>query len=281
MFGSAEAESLDRELIRQYVITVLTEPYGGSSDGGLANFYSERVLRDLPPLLRGRVLAGEGRVQQALQAYDEALRQRRGARSEPLRTIHHERGRLFALAGNDSMALAELGRAVDAGEEAERDDLVWFYQNKALLEHGRGMLHERRGDRAAAREAYARALMEDLSYDPAHLRLGALALVEGDTATALTELRLAAEAGPGEPVTRLAYAALLARLQRLPEAQAELLAITRLAPYYAEPWFLLGMVRDWSGDPGAAAAYRAFLDRARRDDPRRAQVEPLAAPLSP
>jgi tetratricopeptide (TPR) repeat protein len=271
----------DRELIRLYVMTLLSSPVDDAVQRSLAQFYTANIMRDLPPLMRGRVLAGEGKLPLALREYDEALRARRGRDAASLRLIRHERGRLFALAGNDSMALVELGHAVDAGEEQEQgEELVWFYENKAVLEHSRGMMHERRGDPAAAREAYARALTEDLSYHPAHLRMGALALAEGDTATAVAELGLAAETGRDEPGARFAYAAMLAGLRRLPEAEAELAAVTEMAPYFADAWFLLGLVRDWRRTD-SAGAYRTFLERARRDDPRRAQVEQVVTALAP
>jgi tetratricopeptide (TPR) repeat protein len=271
----------DRELIRLYIVTALTGDGTDYANRPLASFYTEEIMRDLPPMIRGRVMAGEGRLVQALDAFDDALRHSGRRRSVPARVIRHERGRMFALAGNDSMALVELGHARDAALEAdEGDELVVVYESKALLDHGMGMLHERGGRRDAARAAYAGALMEDLSYFPAHQRLGALALVEGDTATAVQELALAAAAGREEPTVRLAYGALLARTRQFAQAEAELLAVTELAPYYAEPWFLLGLVRDWSGEGDAAAAYRAFLARARRDDPRRPQVEQIVAPAA-
>jgi tetratricopeptide (TPR) repeat protein len=271
----------DRELIRLYVLTLLSSPTDDGEQRSLAQFYTAGVMRDLPPLMRGRVLAGDGDLPQALRAYDEALRARRGRDAPSVRVIRHERGRLFALAGNDSMALVELGHAVQAGEEQEQgEELVWFYENKSVLEHSRGMMHERRGDPAAAREAYARALVEDLSYHPAHLRLGALALAEGDTATAVAELGLAAETGRDEAGARFVYAAMLTALRRLPEAEAELTAITEMAPYFADAWFLLGLVRDWRRTD-FVGAYRTFLERARRDDPRRAQVEPIVTALTP
>jgi tetratricopeptide (TPR) repeat protein len=271
----------DRELIRLWVITALAGD-GVGVDMPLVAFYSEQIMRDMPPLARARVLAGEGRLAQALASFDQALRERNRRWSEPVRVIRHERARMFALAGNDSMALVELRHAVDAGvEEEQGDELVFFYQSKAVLEHSMGRVHERSGDLDAAREAYGRALLEDLSYYPAHVRMGVLALASGDTATAVHELSLAAELGSDDAATRLVYGTLLASLRRLPEAEAQLLAATQLAPYYAEPWFLLGMVRDWRGEGDSMTAYRAFLDRARRDDPRRAQVEPLFASAAP
>ncbi len=63
----------------------------------------------------------------------------------------------------------------------------------------------------------------------------------------------------------------------LPEAEAEALAATERAPYYADAWLLLGLVRDGLGGGGALDAYRAFLDRARRDDPRRPRAEQVVA----
>jgi tetratricopeptide (TPR) repeat protein len=269
----------DRELIRRWLVTVVS---GGEHDVDmpLVSFYSQRIMDDLPPLARARILSGEGKLAQALAAFDQALRERNRRWSEPLRVIRHERARMFARAGNDSMALVELRHALDAGiEEEQGDELVFFYQSKAVLEHSMGRVHERTGDADAAREAYARALMEDLAYYPAHVRMGVLAMASGDTATAVQELALAAEAGRDDASVRLAYATLLASLRRLPEAEAELMAAVELAPYYAEPWFLLGMVRDWRQEGDSTTAYRAFLARARADDPRRPQVEPLVAAL--
>ena len=266
----------ERELVRVLVMNLLGADAPGA-DVALASFYTETLLMEMPPLLRGRVMAGEGKMVQALRAYDEALRDGRGRRSETRRYIRHERGRMFALVGNDSAALAELQQAIDVGVEEEREELVRFYDSRAVLEHSRGRVLERAGDLAGAREAYARALLEDLAYHPAHVRMGALALAEGDTATAVQELALAAQAGADDPVARLLYATLLVRLRRLDEAQAELRAAAAAAPHWAEPHYLLGLVRDWGAPGDATEAYRAFLGRARRDDPRREQVEPVVA----
>jgi tetratricopeptide (TPR) repeat protein len=266
----------ERELVRVLVMHLLGANAPGA-DVAVASFYTESILMDLPPLLRAQVMAGEGRLPQALQAYDEAMRESRGRRSETRRYIRHERGRMFALVGNDSAALAELQLAINMGVEEEREELVRFYDSKAVLEHSRGRVLERAGGLDAAREAYARALLEDLSYHPAHVDMGILALAEGDTATAVQELSLAAQAGADDPVARVLYGALLARVGRLDEAQAELQAAVALAPYWAEPWYMLGFARDWGAPGDPVEAYRGFLHRAGREDPRRAQVERLIA----
>lgn len=266
---------LEREVVRVLLMSLLGADAPGA-DAALASFYTARMMQNMPPLLRARVLAGEGKVVQALQAYDEALRDNR-RRSETRRFIRHERGRMFALVGNDSAALAELQQAIDLGVEEEREELVRFYNSKAVLEHSRGLVLERGGELDAAREAYSRALIEDLSYHPAHLRLGMLALAVGDTATATQELGLAVETGGDDPVARVVYATLLARLRRVDEAQVQLQAAVAAAPYWAEPWYMLGLMREWGAPGDATEAYRGFMQRARRDDPRRAQVEPLIA----
>jgi tetratricopeptide (TPR) repeat protein len=267
----------ERELVRVLVMNILGADAPGA-DGALASYYTETIMRDMPPLLRARVLAGEGKVQEALRSYDQALRESRGSRSETRRYIRHERARMFGLIGNDSAALAELQLAIDMGMEEEREELIRFYDSKAVLEHSRGMMLERAGDPDAAREAYARALLEDLAYHPAHVRMGALALAEGDTATAVQEMALAVEAGQGDPVVRVLYAMLLTRVRRLDEAQTELQAAAAAAPYWAEPWYVLGLVRDWGAPGDAREAYRRYMERARHDDPRREQVQALLAP---
>jgi cytochrome c-type biogenesis protein CcmH/NrfG len=52
----------------------------------------------------------------------------------------------------------------------------------------------------------------------------------------------------------------------LQASAARLAAITRATPYYAEPWLMLGAVRERQENAaGAVEAYRAFLARAPRD----------------
>jgi tetratricopeptide (TPR) repeat protein len=266
----------DREILQVYAVAVALGPGVRPQTASSADFYLDRQLEWMHPAMRGRVLAGEGRMLEALEAFDDALRRGRRAHPGVQRSIRHWRARLFAQAGNDSMALAELGSAVHAGEALERGDGLRLYESKAVLEHSQGLLHERRGDLPAAREAYARALVEDLSYYAAHARLGALALAAGDSATGLAELGLAVETAPEEPAPRLAHATLLARLGRFAEAETQALAVTELAPHYADAWLLLALTRDALGED-ALPAWHTFVALARRDDPRRTRAEQLLA----
>lgn len=267
----------ERDLVVMFMAVLFSR--GRDVRATLAVMNPEVLLREAPPGMRGRLLAADGRVVEALRAYDEALRRSERRGSEPAGFLRQERARLFALAGNDSMALVELRHALDAAaEEEEGDELVYFSpETRASLEYSLGLIQERAGDVDAARETYLRALVADLSYAPAHVRLGALALAQGDTATVARELATAAEVDPDDAPTRLAHATVLAALSRLPEAEAELVAATRLAPHYADPWILLGSVRGWRGEGDAVAAYGGFLQRARADDPRRGPVEAAVA----
>ncbi len=114
------------------------------------NNWVNTLLRRGGPWLRAEEAYGQGRYQDALRLYDEALRTAR--RKSRLRT---ERSRLFALVGNHQAALTEMELAIQEMRREDARDLVFLYESKALLEHGVGMLHERLGNRDAAREAYA------------------------------------------------------------------------------------------------------------------------------
>lgn len=266
------------ELTRMWVGALIV---GGDptrvDDQTLLSFYTDQVMSDLPPIMRARVKAAQGRIPEAAQAFSEALRSRRSS-SETRGWILQERARMFALLGNDERALADLDSAVNLQVERDERELVRFYESKAVLHHSRGLIFERAGKTGEAREAYSRALEEDLSYAPAHLRLGLLALAAGDTATAEGAMRLAAETAPDDATLRILYGTLLSRLRRLDEAATQLDAATMLAPHHADGWLVLGMVKQLQGDDEATLrACREYLARAPRDDPRRAQVEQLVA----
>jgi tetratricopeptide (TPR) repeat protein len=220
--------------------------------------------------LRAEEAYGQGRYQAALGYYDEAIRDARRGRS----WLRADRARLLAHMNNHPAALADFTQAVTDMRSEDERSLVYLYQSKALLEHSVGSLHERMGNPAAAREAYGRALTEDLAFYPAHVRLGMLALAAGDTTTAVAELDLAAQAGAVEPHVRYTYAAVLAQLGRLDEAAGQLEQVMRDTPHWADPYFVMGAVRDGQGSLDAArAAYEGFLARAPRTHRRRPVAE--------
>jgi Tfp pilus assembly protein PilF len=160
-------------------------------------------------------------------------------------------------------------------ELRRRDDkeLVRLYTSKARVEHSIGKIHERRGDLAAAREAYGRALEEDMAFSPAHVGLAMLALAESDTTAALSELDLAVQIRDAEPMVRLFYGYLLTQAGRFGDAEAQLTKAIELEPFYARPYQLLGELYEKQQKlDRAIAQYEAYLARAARTDVPRESV---------
>jgi len=212
---------------------------------------------------------GDGRFNEALSSYANAIKQ--ANRKHYYRQM---RGRLFFQLGQADSALAELKLAVEEMRKRDQKDLVYIYESKALLEHSIGMALEQIGDKAAAREAYARALQEDLAYSPAHVRLGYMALEAADTATAVSEFDLAVQLRPNDAALRHQYGFVLIHANKLSEAEAELRKAIELNPYYAGSHHALGVAYERLGKPTeAVAAYREFLARAGKRDLRRGEAE--------
>lgn len=230
--------------------------------------------------MKAREAYSQRRFPEALQWLEAATREP-GSRGRARSWLRSERARLLAHTGDNPAALAEFGQALTSMRSEDERDLVFLYESKALLEHATGVLHERMGNADAAREAYGRALTEDLAFYPAHVRLGMLALAAGDTTTALGELDLAAQAAGSDAAVLYTYGAVLAQLGRLDEAAQQLVRASQAAPFYADPYLAMGVVRDGQGNAaGALEAYRAFLARAPAGHRRRPVAEQRVAALT-
>jgi tetratricopeptide (TPR) repeat protein len=158
--------------------------------------------------------------------------------------------------------------------EQDEDDLVLIYESKAMLEYSVGIVLEAAGKTDEAREAYSRALMEDMAFFAAHVQLGALALVEGDTLTALTEYSLAVEVEPTMSWLHAILGELQLKLGQHAEAAVELERAIELDPYYAEPYLLLaGVQQELGNTQDVIDCYQEFLARATSDHQHRQWVE--------
>jgi len=159
-------------------------------------------------------------------------------------------------------------------EEMRRRDekqLTYSYQSKELIEYALGLLQLASGDRAAARAAFQRALVENLAFYPAHAALGEMALASRDNKAALDEYGLAVELGGSDGVERYQYGSALAAAGRPEEAELQLRKGIELEPLFAPPYFTLGTVLEARRLPRQAlAAYRDYVQRA-----------PSLAPLAP
>ncbi|HET9709277.1 MAG TPA: tetratricopeptide repeat protein [Gemmatimonadales bacterium] len=278
------SRDLDKDLMLRYMRALYDEAQ--KSDGGTDDraqtlrfqYYVEHYWRtDAPPGMKAELAVSEHRYPDALEAYREALRSDRDHQAE----IHEARARVFYLVGNGDSARAEMAQAITKLREKDTKDFVWLYESKAVLEHFIGLTFERQNQVGPARDAYARALQEDLSYYPAHLRLGTIALSAGDTATALSELDLAAQINGDEPVLQATYGTILAQAGHIPEAQQHLHRAVELDPFYANSYYVLGRVDEFAGKPSDAATdYRAYLGHTRAQDPRIADVQRRLAGLT-
>ena len=275
---------LDESLFAGYVVATYKQelfragerPLDPSAESEL-NFLLDQYLRSGARLsVRAALAASQRRFLEALELYRQLLPQYR-FKAE----IRWERARIFYVIGSYDSALVELQTALSEPRQPDTTRLTPVYVSRELLDHSIGMIHEAAGDTAAAREAYGRALLENLSYSPAHVRLAALDLIAGDTATALSELDLAVQVAPTEAPPRVSYALLLAQTGHRDEAVLHLRRATDLEPYYAVPYYVLGFVAELQGNrEEALAGYRAFLARASARDRLRNVVAQRVADLS-
>jgi tetratricopeptide (TPR) repeat protein len=225
----------------------------------------DRYLRDSDSEMRGWLAYSDGNLPTALDLYARALKSSRDKAS-----IRLDRARIFAMQNRVDSATAEFSLALEEMRKKDEKDLVVFYNSKALAEYSIGVLLEGADNVAGAREAYGRALQEDLSYYPAHLKLGLLALGTRDTATAMSELALASQLAPEEPYVHYMNGYVLGASRHLDESVAELHKAIELEPCYALPYILLGRVEETRGKGReAATAYQQFLDHASAADPQR------------
>jgi tetratricopeptide (TPR) repeat protein len=260
---------LDRRLLTAHIIDDTQRRMrqsGRDVSRSEIDFAVEGWLRDAGPEFRGWVAYGDGRFDQALTLYASA------AKSAKFKAgLRVERGRIFGMIGQLDSAVAEFRLALTEMRSRDTKDLVFFYDSKALFEHTIGTLLEQTQDLAGAREAYGKALQEDLAFYPAHQRLGMLALGEHDTTTALSELDLSVQLAGDEPFLRYVYGWALAAAGKLADAREQLTKAVELEPYFALPRVTLGQIYEALGDgKNAQAAYTAFLARASQTDPQRA-----------
>jgi tetratricopeptide (TPR) repeat protein len=276
-------EDFEHQVVMRYVTELVTADLRLHNQTALRSDveYQVRLYLKTPQAAEWRawLAYAERRLDDAAKFYAEALKHARKDEHIYRSRLHTQRGRAFYLSGRIDSARVELERAIEELRSRDERVTIRVYESKALLEHSLGVALEKARDLAGAREAYGRALVEDLAYYPAHVRLGGLLAVAGDTAGARGEFELALEVAPGAVVARMLlanhyhgsgdYHAALTTLEPLLERE----------PYWAEPYLLRALALDGLGDrEGAAAQYARFLERAEaRDDRREAITQRLAA----
>jgi tetratricopeptide (TPR) repeat protein len=218
---------------------------------------------------RAWVAYADGNFDDALREYAYAMKSER--EKAPYRL---ERARIFGMRAQPDSAIAEFNLALEEMRKSDAKSIVYVYDSKAAIEHSIGMLLEARDRPSEAREAYGRALQEDIAFYPAHLRLGLLALTGKDTANAISELDLATQLAGSEPYVRYIYGFTLASAGHQDEALTQIAKAIELDPYYALPYLALAQLQEKKGDKAAArTAYHAFLDHASQQAPQRSDAE--------
>jgi tetratricopeptide (TPR) repeat protein len=261
---------LDLRLWRRYVDIIAEEiARDNNVSTGEVRYWLDRRLAQGPVSRKAFEAYGEGRFDDALRLYAEAIKQAR------FKTDYRiERGRLFFQLDRSDSALAELTLALEEERKMDKKDLVYLYNSKEVLEHSIGLVQQRLGNAAAAKEAFGQALQENLSYFPAHVQLGYMALEAKDTATAMSEMDLAVQIRGDDPALRYIYGYSLAASGKYKDAEVQLRKAIELDPVFALPYNGLGEVLDKQSRSGEALAqYRTFLALASKTDLRRQAVE--------
>jgi tetratricopeptide (TPR) repeat protein len=264
------SQTLDREIF-ETVADEISNKYERMGAGSAIEirYAIDKEMRSASSADRAWLAYGDGRFDEALTLYAQAIKE--DSRNGPLRM---DRGRIFFQQNQMDSALAQLASAVEDLRKRDKKDLVYVYQSKALAEHSIAVIHERLGDTQAAREAYGRALQEDLSYAPAHLHLALMALGAHDTTTALSELDLGVQLSGDDVSIRNYYGYALLAVGRDADAETQLRKAVELNPFFAAPRFALAQCLDRQGKKNdAIAAYSGFLSVATRTDLRRDAAE--------
>jgi tetratricopeptide (TPR) repeat protein len=267
----------DQLMVRSYIHHSINSSSPGSNRpmSSEVDHWIDLWLQRGGPETRAWAAYSQGRFADALRGYADAMKGTK--RQARLRT---ERGRIFFLTGNADSALAELRLALDELRKKDNKELVKLYDSKAVLEHSIAKIHEARGDPAAAREAYGRALEEDLAFYPAHSALASLAFQAGDTTAGLSEMELAVQINGDDAVLRLIYAYVLSASKRHADAEAQLTKAIEVEPYFANLYHVLGQVYEAQKNRTAAIAqYEAYLQRASLNHPMREEATRRLAAL--
>jgi tetratricopeptide (TPR) repeat protein len=225
-------------------------------------FLNQGDLQGANPAVSAWLAMSRGDHFKAAELYARVLKNKRAW------SYHYDRGMAFYYMGQPDSAVASLDRFIQASREDEKkeEDVVVFYQPKAMAEYTIGYIHYIKGKRDPAKAAFERALTEDLSFAMAHAGLGDLARLAGDSATALQELELAVQLKGTDAFLRYRYGSALLGAKRPADAAQQFMEANRLEPWYAAPYYLLGIAQEAAGEPGKAIeAFETYLARSSRD----------------
>jgi tetratricopeptide (TPR) repeat protein len=187
--------------------------------------------------------------------------------------LHYLRAQAHFQIGQFDSAAAELGVLADSLGKRQEKEMSAFYVSRATIYYAQGMAYMQLADTTAARGAYERALVEDLSFHMASVRLAGRALSEGDTTAAIQHLAHAVTVSPADAALRYYYGLVLDHAKQYKEAEAQYRQAIDINPHYAPPYVQLGRLLEGSDLGSAVASYDTFLLRSPRKDTTRAWVK--------
>jgi tetratricopeptide (TPR) repeat protein len=272
---------IERTLDRQYLNAVLDDiafraARGPRGNSGQMRDMLDEFVRAWPPAMRAWLAFSDGWYAGAASLYTQAIK----ADTANWQLLA-DRGRVYFSMNVLDSARMDFTNAIEKIRKAETKERVIIYESRALLEHSLGAVYQRQGNIEAAKEAFGRALQEDLSYYPAHLQLALIALDAKDTTVGLAELELATQLRDDDAGAQFVHGYTLLLVGRAADAEKHVKRAMELDPYYALPKFIYARLLE-SADFGeeAVVAYKEFLAVAARSHPRRVEAETRLAALS-
>jgi hypothetical protein len=239
----------------------------------VARLSERQAARD--PRTAGAWAYARGDYRRAVREWGDAIH-----RSDENASLRIPRAYAWVHLDESDSAAAELTAFIQRLERIQ-DSSIAPYFSKDFLYYAIGILRAGQKKYSEAKTAYESALLENLGFYMAHVRLSAVDLILQDTATALSELETASLLRADDPMLLSLRASILLNAGRTQEAEQQLHAAIRADSDFALPHAFLGKAAEQRQDSVAArAAYRAYLDRASRSAPERAWVEDHLAGLT-
>ena len=215
----------------------------------------QELSSDFGPAMAAWWAYGTGRFVESIRQYAIAV-----AQHPKWYGLRADRARAFLPLMQFDSAIATYNELLALQQQAEEERLVHVYNSKELVHFTIGRIRETEGNYSAAREAYGRALTENLAFHPAHLAMARLDLVTGDSAGAETEYDQTVQIDPTDAEAHYEYGILLVGRQRYEAAVEQFQLAVDNEPYFARPYFPLALLRETEGkDSVAIAAYQRFI----------------------
>lgn len=187
-------------------------------------------------------------------------------------SLHYLRAHAYFQLGKYDSAATDLGALADSLGNRQEKELTAFYVSRATIYYAQGMASMQLGDTAAARQSYERALVEDLGFHMASVRLAGRALSMADTAAALRHLAHAVGVSPSDAPLRYYYGLILDHNRQPREAEEQFRQAVASNPHFAPPYMHLGRLLEPHDVGTAVAWYDSFLARSPLSDSTRAWV---------